>query len=202
MLLLSSFLFTIIFNSVLFADEVVLDFGIKPFDICNDNPLLWTYIKRIYVVTFIFCNIIINNYIYIPFEKKHLYKKSKQSFSEYKKDSSIKLLIGYDKNLQRDIYVPEQGLYQNILITGTIGTGKTSSAMYPFTRQLIKYNSCNKSRKIGMLILDVKGNYYKQVKEYTSKYCLNNDLIVLELQSNIKYNPLHKPRFKSTNFSK
>ena len=43
-----------------------------------------------------------------------------------------------------------KGLYQNILITGTIGTGKTSSAMYPFTKQLIEYNSNNKKEKLGL----------------------------------------------------
>ena len=93
-------------------------------------------------------------------------------------------------------------MYQNFLITGTIGTGKTSSAMYPFTRQLMEYNFNNPDKKIGMLILDVKGNYYEQVKEYAKKYNLENDLIILELNSKIKYNPLHKPRNKTTNFSK
>ena len=53
-----------------------------------------------------------------------------------------------------------------MLITGTIGSGKTSSAMYPFTEQLIKYNFLNPDKKMGMLILDVKGNYFEQVKKY------------------------------------
>ena len=30
-----------------------------------------------------------------------------------------------------------------VAITGTIGSGKTSSAMYPFTRQLIEYKFNN-----------------------------------------------------------
>ena len=68
--------------------------------------------------------------------------------------------------------------------------------MYPFTEQFFKYNSNNPNKKIGMLILDVKGNYYKQVKNYAEKYNLKNDLIVLELGSNIFYNPLHKPNLK------
>ncbi len=38
------------------------------------------------------------------------------------------------------------------LITGTIGTGKTSSAIYPFVKQFIEYNSKNINDKIGMLI--------------------------------------------------
>jgi hypothetical protein len=67
--------------------------------------------------------------------------------------------------------------------------------MYPFTEQFIKYNS-NHNEKIGMLILDVKGNYYNQVKKYAQKYNLENDLIIIELNSNIFYNPLHKPNLK------
>lgn len=54
---------------------------------------------------------------------------------------------------------------------------------------------------MGMLILDVKGNYFNQVKEYAKEYGLKDDLIVLELNSNIKYNPLHKPRIKTSNTS-
>jgi len=68
--------------------------------------------------------------------------------------------------------------------------------MYPFTEQLLKYNSANSNDKIGMLILDVKGNYYSHVKKYAEKYNLLNDLIIIELNSNIKYNPLHKPDLK------
>ena len=68
--------------------------------------------------------------------------------------------------------------------------------MYPFTRQLMEYNYKEKEKKIGMLILDVKGNYYKQVKEYAQKYNLEKDLVVLSLNSNVKYNPLHKPNLK------
>ena len=35
--------------------------------------------------------------------------------------------------------------------------------MYPFTSQLIKYFANNPKEKMAMLILDVKGNYYKEV---------------------------------------
>ena len=87
-------------------------------------------------------------------------------------------------------------MYQNFLITGTIGSGKTSSAMYPFTEQLIKYNSENPTDKIGMLILDVKGNYYNQVKSYVNFYNLQDDFLVVGLNSGIYYNPLHKPNLK------
>lgn len=68
--------------------------------------------------------------------------------------------------------------------------------MYPFTKQLLEYNSKNIDDKIGMLILDVKGNYYNQVLKYAKLYNLEKDIIIIELNSNIFYNPLHKPNLK------
>ena len=67
--------------------------------------------------------------------------------------------------------------------------------MYPFTKQFLEYNK-KSNKKIGMLILDVKGNYYSQVKKYTKDLNLENDLIIIQLNSNIFYNPLHKPDLK------
>ncbi len=75
------------------------------------------------------------------------------------------------------------GLYQNILITGTIGSGKTSSAMYPFTKQLISYSASNQNEKLALLILDVKGNRSK-------------DIILIDLSGKYCYNPLDKPNLK------
>ena len=111
-------------------------------------------------------------------------------------NSKLNILIGKDLNTNKKIYIPESGLYQNFLITGTIGSGKTSSAMYPVTKQLMKYNSENKNDKIGMLILDVKGNYCNQVLNYANLFNLKKDVIVIGLNSNNFYNPLHKPNLK------
>lgn len=60
----------------------------------------------------------------------------------------------------------------------------------------MKYNSKNINDKIGMLILDVKGNYYNQILKYAKLYNLEKDLIIIGLNSNIFYNPLHKPNLK------
>ena len=61
--------------------------------------------------------------------------------------------------------------------------------MYPFLEQLIRYDSPN----LGMLILDVKGNFFKQVLNYAELYNRASDITVISLDSDIKYNPLHKP---------
>ena len=68
--------------------------------------------------------------------------------------------------------------------------------MFPFTEQLLKYNSENINDKIGMLILDVKGNYHNQILKYAKLYNLEKDLIVIGLNSGNFYNPLHKPNLK------
>ena len=129
------------------------------------------------------------------FKSKNVIKSSNMLTYIPKTKSELSLLIGKDLKNNK-IYIPQKGLYQNFLVTGTIGSGKTSSCMYPFTKQLMEFNFNNPKNKIGMLILDVKGNFYKQVKKYAKQYNLEKDLIVIELNSNIHYNPLHKPKLK------
>ena len=64
--------------------------------------------------------------------------------------------------------------------------------------EYIKQIDLNKNNKIAILILDVKGNYYKQVKQFASEYNIEKDIIEISLKSGIKYNPLHKPHLSPT----
>ena len=186
-----------IFYPIFISDEIIITYGVHPFNICLKNPLLWKYIKIVFIFTYVFSNFIFSNFIFNQFLAKFFVKKDKKSSGSKVLESNLSrlnLLIGKFNN--EDVFIPEKGLYQNFLITGTIGSGKTSSAMYPFTKQLLKYNSENPFDKIGMLILDVKGNYYNQVKNYVDLYGLQDDLVVISLNSGIFYNPLHKPNLK------
>ena len=185
----------------------------RDFDICIEQPVLWHYIKIAFIISYVGSSIFIFNSIYsilFSIYNKIAHKKDRFKINKHKttyrhsffpsliekKSFNLNLLIGLDENGQK-ITLNEKSLYQNILITGTIGTGKTSSAMYPFTKQLISYNSDDITSKIGMLILDVKGNYYKKVKEFAERENRSSDLIVLELGGFYKYNPLHKPHLKA-----
>ena len=194
-MILVCLIFFNLFYSLFNLEEVIITYGIKTLNIVSEYPKIWYYLKVTYIISFIFSNIIYINYIYSKISKIFFKKKIKKEKYLIKSDK-LNLLIGNDEKTGKNIYVQESGLYQNFLITGTIGTGKTSSAMYPFTEQLIKYNYKNPDKKIGTLILDVKGNYYEQVKKYVQKYGLQNDLIVIELRGKFKYNPLHKPNLK------
>ena len=196
-----SYLTYSIFQPIFTAKEIIISYGIHPFDICSNNPELWKMIKILYVICCSFSNLILGHLIYTRLLKKLTFFQDKPSTDKNKiptvshTKNKLDLLIGEDSSHHK-IYIPESGLYQNFLITGTIGSGKTSSAMYPFTRQLLEFNHNNPKHKIGMLILDVKGNFYQQVKKYAHQYQLEKDLIVIELKSNIYYNPLHKPDLK------
>ena len=107
------------------------------------------------------------------------------------------VLAGLD-NKNNEVYLDEKALYKNVLITGSIGSGKTSSAMYPFTKQLISFNADDNDNKLGFLILDVKGNYYSKVCEFAKSANRLDDVIVIELGGKYKYNPLDKPNLSST----
>ena len=185
----------IIFHPLYYSDNVIINFPlINTFNICKKYPLLWHRIKILYLIFLFFSGIIYSNILYPIFFKKNKYKKSKHLESQLQ---DLHLFITKDSN-GNPIIIPKNGLYQNILITGTIGTGKTSCAMYPFTKQLLQFKSNDVQYKLGMLILDVKGNYHSQVKKYAKFYNRTSDLIVIGLNSNIKYNPLDKPNLKAS----
>lgn len=183
------------FKEIFTSNYILIDFAIHPFNICENYIDLWNFIKISYIFFVTFSNVIIINLIYSFIFSKQIKKTDISSASL--SHSELNLIIGKDKNAN-EIILEENGLYQNILITGTIGTGKTSSAMYPFTEQLLKFKANFPKEKLGMLVLDVKGNYHSQVKKYCEKYNRIHDFMVLSLDGTIKYNPLDKPNLKAS----
>ena len=176
------------------SDTIIITYGLSPVDICEENPELWDIIKKSYILFLLSTSLILSNTIYIKLSKiKRHSAKTNHPIYEF---SGITLTIGIDKTNGQTIQIKEKGLYQNFLITGTIGSGKTSSAMYPFTKQLIQYEAENPEKKLAMLILDVKGNYCKQVNKYADDYNRTKDIIIIELGKRVKYNPLDKPNLK------
>lgn len=190
LLLIILFLILIfLFNPILTADSLIFPYAIHAFDIVKVYPNTWILIKKFYFISFSISYFILFFKFskFIKFPKKNI-KKIQAS------ESSLSILVGLSD--KEPIYISESGLYQNILITGTIGTGKTSSAMYPFTKQLIEYKSTKENEKLAMLILDVKGNYHKKVLEYANNANRLEDVIIIDLSGSFKYNPLDKPNLK------
>ena len=91
----------------------------------------------------------------------------------------------------RWLTVPERGLVTGIAIFGAVGSGKTSSCLYPFAEQILTYKSDNQDERIGGLILEVKGDFCHRVKEILERCGRGDDYIEISLDSDYRYNPLH-----------
>jgi len=121
--LLTLILFFIMFyflHPIFTAHSLIIPYAIYPFDICIKAPIAWKYIKLIYICTFIYCSLLFSNSLFcMIFRNKILFTPKKTKVKP--NTSSLNLYVGKNADNQ-DVFINEQGLYQNILITGTIGS--------------------------------------------------------------------------------
>lgn len=151
----------------------------KEIDLVSSFGSYFNIFKLLYYISFSFFIVYISYYVICIFDKN---KK------EVIIDNTNKLYIGLDEN-KNTVYLDKDGLYQNILITGSIGSGKTSSGITNILDYFIQNN-------IYGLVLDVKGNYINIVNDVAVKYEKQNSVIEISLESKFKYNPLDKPNIK------
>ena len=164
----------------LFSNFFIIKLFEKNIDIATIFGDDYYIFKMLY---YIFSYIILNYIIY----HYYIYKDKKQIKSNLNKSSTISNLdsfkLGIDEN-NDNVYISKNGMYQNILITGSIGSGKTSSAISNLTQYLI-------SKKMSGLIIDVKGNYIDKVKKIAKEYNIEDRICEISLTSNLKYNPIN-----------
>ncbi|PYT73173.1 MAG: hypothetical protein DMG39_07400, partial [Acidobacteria bacterium] len=60
--------------------------------------------------------------------------------------------------------IPERGLFTGIAIFGAVGSGKTSTCLYPYAEQILSYEAANPEKRIGGLVLEVKGDFSRKVR--------------------------------------
>ena len=87
--------------------------------------------------------------------------------------------------------IPERGLFTGIAILGAIGSGKTSCCMLPFAEQILAYKAADKEKRIGGIVLEVKGDFCRKVKDILARHQRAEDYIEISLDSEYCYNPLH-----------
>ena len=87
--------------------------------------------------------------------------------------------------------IPERGLYTGIAIFGAIGSGKTSGCMYPYAEQLLAFRASDTERRIGGLILEVKGDFCNKVRRILTKHGRGDNYLEVGLESEYRYNPLY-----------
>jgi len=87
--------------------------------------------------------------------------------------------------------IPERGLFTGIAILGAVGSGKSSGCMYPYAEQILAYKAHDPARRIGGIILEVKGDFCRKVKQILDRHGRGDDYIEISLESEYRYNPLH-----------
>lgn len=193
-----SILILIIFIPVLDASSVIIPFSLNNFDIALSCPVFWYYFKLFFCFSLLLSLFLILNYLFaffsFIFTSFFSNKKTVKEKNSYVSTNECSVFLGETSSM-KNIYLPILGLYQNVLVTGSIGSGKTSSLLYPLTEQLLSFSFDGKY-KSAFLILDVKGNYHRFVKRVCASYYCISDLFVISLRGNITYNPLDKPNLK------
>ena len=159
----------------------------------NTNPLTITIIKEINlqdimqgymnkfkVIYNILCSLSIlfltNKYRFII--RKHVLRLVNRILGkEENANTNINkgFVIAKDEN-EECFAVKEEDLYKNLLITGSIGSGKTSGAISRLTYHLIKSGK-------GGLVLDIKGNFVDTIEEMCKRLGRTQDVCVISKSS-------------------
>ena len=87
--------------------------------------------------------------------------------------------------------IPQRGLYTGVMILGAVGSGKTSACMYPYVDQLLRWRAQDPALKVGGLVLEVKGDFCRQVRQIVRAANRETDYLEIGLDTGVCYNPLH-----------
>ena len=86
--------------------------------------------------------------------------------------------------------IPERGLFTGTVIIGAIGSGKTSCCMRPYATQILSWRANDPQRRVGGIVLEVKGDFCHQVRQILKDAGREEDYIEIGLDSRYSYNPL------------
>ena len=164
--------------------------------------LSFQYLYNIVLFTtpfMVFSSVLSGLYIFTLKARRHVSPGRLPRYPDPRKRNELYLTVGEVHNPRttgpsetpRWLTIPERGLLTGIAIFGAVGTGKTSCCMYPFAEQVLAYQAADKEKRIGGLILEVKGDFCRKVKGILASHQRSEDYIEISLDSEYRYNPLH-----------
>lgn len=140
-LFVSILLFLIIlfvFNPIFTATNLIFPYSLSKFDIIVEYPTVWKYIKIMYLIN-CFITIYLTIFSFNKFILTIKIKIPKKTNSEKNiLNSNFSLLLGTSDKTSQYIYLQEKGLYQNILVTGTIGSRKNRFCNVSIIKTIIR----------------------------------------------------------------
>jgi hypothetical protein len=160
----------------------------------------YSYIVMLFTTPYIVLSIFLSGlYIFTLKIRKRVSPARLPAYPDAQNRDSLFLVVGEVHDPRKPVpaenphwlMIPERGLYTGIAILGAVGTGKTSCCMYPFAEQLIAYKAQDEAKRIGGLVLEVKGDFCHKVRGILERYERAEDYIEVSLHSEYRYNPLH-----------
>jgi len=168
------------------------------------SPVFWgfkyTYILLLYMTPFIGYSIALSGlYVFASKIRRPDKPGRLPRYPDPRKRDDLYIVLGEVHNPRRPtpsrnprwLTIPARGLFTGIAIFGAIGSGKTSCCMYPFAEQLIAYQAHDRGKRIGGLVLEVKGDFCHKVRDILKRYRREGDYVEVSLDSEYRYNPLH-----------
>ena len=159
----------------------------------------YSYIVFLYTTPYIAYSIALSGlYIFALKIPQRIRPGRLPAFPDPRNNETLSLTIGEVHNSRKPVpaaapqwlTIPERGLFTGIAIFGAVGTGKTSCCMYPFAEQILAYKSDDEGKKIGALVLEVKGDFCHKIKEILARQGREDDYIEIGINSEYRYNPL------------
>ena len=161
--------------------------------------LKYSYTLFLFSTPYIGYSVVLSGlYIFTLKAKQRIRAGKLPLFPESQKRDDLFLVLGEVHNPRKQVpaecpqwlVIPERGLFTGVAILGAIGSGKTSCCMYPFAEQILAYRAADAEKRIGGLVLEVKGDFCHRVKEILVRHGRAEDYIEISLDSKYRYNPL------------
>jgi hypothetical protein len=162
--------------------------------------LEYSYYVFLYTTPYIIYSVLLSGfYIFALKFKRRIRPGTLPPYPKLSDRETLTLVIGEIHNPRKAgpapnpewLTIPERGLFTGIAIFGAVGTGKTSGAIFPFTEQLLGYKAHDKDKRIGGLVLEVKGDFCHKVRDILARHRREEDYVEISLDSDYRYNPLH-----------
>ena len=160
----------------------------------------YLYYALLFTTPYLVCSTALSNlYIFTLKARRHTSPGRLPRYPDPRKRDDLFLVVGEVHSPRKPVpakapywlTIPERGLFTGIAILGALGSGKTSCCMLPFAEQILAYKAEGKDKRIGGLVLEVKGDFCRKVKDILARHGRAEDYIEISLDSEYRYNPLH-----------
>ena len=160
----------------------------------------YLYYTLLFTTPYLACSTVLSGLYIITLKARRTISPGRlPKYPDPRKRGDLFLVVGEVHNPRKPVpakapfwlTIPERGLFTGIAILGAIGSGKTSCCMLPFAEQILAYKAADKGKRIGGLVLEVKGDFCRKIKDILGRHQRAEDYIEISLDSEYCYNPLH-----------